>query len=117
MASEKSQSKGRNDGTPQAVVCCASGEELNEAIKLALTDREQVVMVRVNEQLLDHLDMLVDSGICQSRSSAATFMLREGIEANKPLFERIAGVAEQIAELRSQLQDLVQEPADEDRGP
>lgn len=70
-------------------------------------------MVRVNDEVLKHLEMLVESGICRSRSSAATFMIREGIKANGPLFERISEVAEQIAALRERLHGLV-ESADEE---
>lgn len=96
--------------------CCASGDGLAEAIRQALANREQVVMVRVNEELLKNLDMLVDSGICRSRSSAATFMIREGIKANRQLFERISEAAEQIAALREKLRSLVGGPEQEEQG-
>ena len=92
----------------ETLYCCASGEELAEAIRRALADREKVVMVRVNDEVLKHLDMLVEAGICRSRSSAATFMIREGIKANRSLFEKISEVAEQIASLRAQLRGLVE---------
>lgn len=91
----------------EPIFCCASGDELAEAIKQALSNREQVVMVRVNEEILKNLDMLVESGICRSRSSAATFMIREGIKANQQLFARISEAAEQIAALRTKLKSLV----------
>jgi len=65
-------------------------------------------MVRVSNELLKHLDMLVEAGICRSRSSAATFMIREGIKANRALFEKISEVAAQIASLRAKLRDLVE---------
>jgi len=39
-------------------------DELAEAVRQALTNREQVVMVRVNDELLKRLDMLVEAGIC-----------------------------------------------------
>jgi hypothetical protein len=95
------------------VECCASGDGLAEAIARALAGREHMVMVRVNADLLKHLDMLVESGICKSRSSAATFMIHEGIKANTPLFERISEVTEQITALRGKLRGLAQD-ADED---
>jgi len=90
-------------------VCCASGDRLNEAIERALANREHVVMVRVNDEILKHLDMLVESGICRSRSCAATFMIREGIKSNAPLFERISEVAKQITALKEKLRDLVRD--------
>lgn len=95
------------------IACCASGDSLMEAIENALVDREHVVMVRVNAQILQQLDMLVDASICRSRSSAATFMIREGIKANAALFDKVAGATTQIAELRASLRDAVGE-VDED---
>lgn len=93
----------------QSIFCCASGEGLTKAIELALSGREQSVMVRVNDEILRHLDMLTESGITKSRSSAATFMIREGIKANEPLFDRISSVTDQVAALKEQLKDLVQD--------
>jgi hypothetical protein len=42
-------------------------------------------------------------------------MIREGIKANAPLFERISEVAEQIAALREELRSLVQRTDEEDK--
>jgi hypothetical protein len=95
------------------IACCASGDPLVAAIENALADREHVVMVRVNDQLLQQLDMLVDASICRSRSSAATFMIREGIKANAALFDKVEGATSRIAELRASLRDAVGE-IDED---
>ncbi len=89
------------------IACCASGDSLMAAIENALVDREHVVMVRVNAQILQQLDMLVDASICRSRSSAATFMIREGIKANAGLFARVEGATTKIAELRASLREAV----------
>jgi len=90
-----------------AGLCCASGDALAEAIHHALRDREHVVMVRVNGTIRSQLDMLVESGICKSRSSAATFMIREGIKSNEPLFESVEGTTNRIAELKRELQGKI----------
>jgi Arc/MetJ-type ribon-helix-helix transcriptional regulator len=90
-------------------LCCASGNELAEAIERALENREHVVMVRVNDEILKHLDMLVESGICKSRSGAATFMIREGIKANQGLFDRIKEIAQEIMNLKEQLKRAIEE--------
>jgi hypothetical protein len=95
------------------ISCCASGDPLVAAIENALVDREHVVMVRVNAPILQQLDMLVDASICRSRSSAATFMIREGIKANAALFDKVEGATTRIAELRASLRDAVGE-IDED---
>ena len=88
-------------------ICCASGDGLLIAIESALTDREHVVMVRVNDEILKSLEMLVESTICKSRSSAATFMIREGIKANERLFSKVAEATEQISTLKASLRESI----------
>ena len=94
----------------------SAGESVSKAIssimdslEAALTARGNTVMVRVNDEALARLDMLVASGICSSRSEAAAFLLQRGIESSEPLFTRIADVTAQITTLRDELQEWVQE--------
>ncbi len=78
-------------------------ESFGEALSAALQGRGNVVMVRVNDKALEHLDMLVEAEITKSRSESAAFLISEGIKANRALFERISAITQQIAELRAQL--------------
>jgi tRNA A37 threonylcarbamoyltransferase TsaD len=80
---------------------------LRTAVSRALADRTNVVMIRVNDETLRYLDMLVEAGICKSRSESAAFLIAEGVKANAALYERISEVTEQIAELRRQLREIV----------
>jgi tRNA A37 threonylcarbamoyltransferase TsaD len=80
---------------------------LRTVVSRALADRTNVVMVRVNDETLRYLDMLVEADICKSRSESAAFLIAEGVKANSALYERIAEVTEQIAELRRQLREIV----------
>ena len=80
---------------------------LRTAVSRALTGRTNVVMVRVNDETLRYLDMLVEADICKSRSESAAFLIAEGVKANAALYERISEVTEQIAELRRQLREIV----------
>jgi tRNA A37 threonylcarbamoyltransferase TsaD len=77
------------------------------AVSRALADRTNVVMVRVNDETLHYLDMLIEADICKSRSESAAFLIAEGVKAKTALYERIAEVTEQIAELRRQLREIV----------
>jgi hypothetical protein len=97
----------RKTGDEEEPLCCASGDGLLIAIRSALTDREHVVMVRVNNEILKALDMLVEATICKSRSSAATFMIREGIKANERLFSRVSEATEQISILKASLRETI----------
>jgi len=82
-------------------------ESLSKALHGALEDRGNVVMVRVNDEALRHLDMLVEAEITKSRSESAAFLINAGVEANQTLFRQIGEITEQIAALRAQLRETV----------
>lgn len=82
-------------------------ETFGQALSDALQARGNVVMVRVNDEALTHLDMLVDAEVTKSRSESAAFLIAEGIKANDVLFEKIGAITQQIAELREQLRKEV----------
>lgn len=84
-----------------------SMESLSKALGAALEDRANVVMVRVNDDALQHLDMLVEAEVTKSRSESAAFLINEGIRANQTLFEKIGEITRQIAELREQLRQTM----------
>ncbi len=79
-----------------------------DTLEAALTGRGNTVMVRVNDEALEKLDMLVAAGICKSRSESAAFLLQRGIESSAAVFERIATVTDQITSLRQELLEWVQ---------
>ena len=85
-------------------------ESIGKAIESALSARDHVVMVRVNDDSLKRLDALVQSGIFKSRSEAAAFLISEGIRAQEPLFERISERISEIERLQSELKSIVNEP-------
>jgi hypothetical protein len=90
-------------------------ESFGQALGEALQGRGNVVMVRVNDEALEHLDMLIEAEITKSRSESAAFLINEGIAANHELFGKISAITSQIAELREQLRHEVKlEPQDEE---
>jgi hypothetical protein len=82
-------------------------ESLGKTLGSALQDRGNVVMVRVNDSTLKHLDMLVEADVTKSRSESAAFLINEGMKANQELFDKISSVTEQIIALRAQLRESV----------
>lgn len=88
-------------------------ENIGQTLGEALQGRGNVVMVRVNDETLEHLDMLIEAELCKSRSEAAALLINEGIKTNQTLFSRIREITDQIAGLRSQLREAVRpEPAE-----
>jgi len=82
-------------------------ETFGQALSDALQARGNVVMVRVNDEALVHMDMLVDAEVTKSRSESAAFLIAEGIKVNETLFDKIGAITQQIAELREQLRKEV----------
>ena len=89
------------------------GESVKEALRGALSSRDNVVMVRLNSESVAKLDELVESGIVNSRSEAAAFLIGEGAAARSQLFERIAEKTETIRKAKQELRSLIDdEPAE-----
>ena len=119
MANESKQSSSFDDiassvkGVAQKTgnVINKATESITKAIESALSARDHVVMVRVNDESLKRLDDLVQSGIFKSRSESAAFLISEGVKAQEALFDRIAEKINEIERLRSELKTII-EPND-----
>ncbi len=80
---------------------------IKDALDTALAGRGNVIMVRVNDETLKAIDMLVEADVCKSRSEGAAFLISQGIKASSDLYEHISGITGQIAELKSKLREIV----------
>jgi len=85
------------------------GENLKETIQGMRVGRDNVVMVRIDDSSKSRLDELLDSGIVNSRSEAAAFLIAEGIKARSQLFETISGKVEDIRQKKEELRKLLEE--------
>jgi hypothetical protein len=101
-------SKGKKGSAQTIKDALKQVETIGQALGEALQGRGNVVMVRVNDEALDHLDMLVEAEITKSRSESAALLINEGISANSLLFEKISTITRQITALREQLRKDVQ---------
>lgn len=84
-------------------------ESFGQALSVALQGRGNVVTLRVNDEALRHMDMLIEAEVTKSRSESAAFLINEGIRANQELFDRISSITQKIVELRNQLREEVHE--------
>lgn len=89
-------------------------ENIGQALGDALQGRGNVVMVRVNDEALGYLDMLVEADVVKSRSEAAAWLINEGVGANQNLFQKIGEVTHQISALREKLRETVKTQKPED---
>ena len=90
-------------------VASSVGESIRDSIRSVRTTRDSVVMVRLSKLSLEKLDELVDSGVTNSRSEAAAFLIGEGVNARADLFDKIAEQTRVIRDARAQLKQLLDE--------
>jgi Arc/MetJ-type ribon-helix-helix transcriptional regulator len=96
-------------------MCCHNGEhegheafakKIHKKILLKLDDelegRGNVVMTRLGDEDLKQIDALVEVEAFQSRSEAAAFFIKEGIQARKDLFQKVMPTVDKIRELKEQ---------------
>ena len=93
--------------------CICEPSEMKDNVKDAIramtgSSRNNVVMVRVNEESLAQLDQLVEAGIVSSRSEAAAFLITSGAHARTDLFDKIAEKVEEIRKTREELRNLIE---------
>ena len=89
-------------------------KEVGKAIKDSLTSRDNVVMVRVNDDSREKMDMLIDAGLFKSRSECAAFLIHQGIAAQEPLFGQMKQKVEKIQKIRDELKDLLNVPDEQE---
>ncbi len=85
------------------------GENLKETIQGMRAGRDNVVMVRVDDNGKSKLDELLDAGIVNSRSEAAAFLIGEGIKARSQLFDTISGKVDDIRKKKQELRRLLEQ--------
>ena len=71
--------------------------------------RDNVVMVRVDEENLNRIDELVETGQFNSRSEATAFLISEGVKSKQQMFEKMAEKVSQIQGLRAELEAMIDE--------
>jgi hypothetical protein len=85
-----------------------TAESIKKAIDNALSSRNTVLTIRVNEASNKKLNMLVDAGLFKSRSESAAFLIEEGIKSQAPLFGKISDKLETIDKIRKELKTIIE---------
>jgi Arc/MetJ-type ribon-helix-helix transcriptional regulator len=76
---------------------------------LSAGPKSNVITFRLDDRDLDALDALVEAGIRSTRSDAAAWLIRAGIEAQRPLFERVYTTVAEIRHLRATARKMAEE--------
>jgi hypothetical protein len=86
-----------------------TAESIKKVVDKALSSRNTVLTIRVNDESNKRLNMLVDSGLFKSRSESAAFLIQEGIKKQEGLFDKISSKLERIEKIRHDLKKIVSE--------
>lgn len=113
---EKDENRNRKDNEKceklVVMACCPEGgdkttnESLEENVltklREKLADRSNVVMTRLDDEDLKKIDALVEIEAFKSRSEAAAFFIKEGVNARNDIFQRVMPTVEKIRELKGE---------------
>lgn len=70
-----------------------------------LEGRGNVVMTRLHDDDLEQIDALVEIEAFKSRSEAAAFFIKEGIQARQDLFKKVLPTVDKIRELKEKARE------------
>lgn len=77
-----------------------------EAVPAEPQPKANVVMCRLDDDDLNALDTLIEAGVRTTRSDAAAWLIRAGIQTNGQLFESVRDKVAQIRQLREEARSL-----------
>jgi len=91
-----------------------TADSIRKVIDRALSSRNTVLTIRVNDDCNKKLNMLVEAGLFKSRSESAAFLIQEGIKSQEPLYSKIGNKFDKIGKLKDELRTLISEEIGED---
>jgi len=96
------------DGGKIKVVCVSPGLQ-DSVTEIGKSTRDQVVMVRVDEDTCRALDAWVESDAVKSRSEAAAVFIREGLKVRESELAQLQDALRAVDEARKKLRDKARE--------
>lgn len=97
---------GGKDGKPPRVkVVCVSPGLKDSVEEMSRSPRDQVVMVRVDEETSKSLDAWVETGAVKSRSEAAALFIREGLKVRARELEQLHDALNEVERAKQRLKD------------
>jgi hypothetical protein len=79
---------------------------IGRAIEKAVSAGEHAILVKVDDETLRKIEMLVRAEICKTRPEAMVFLATEGIKSQQALFDRIEAKEAEIERLKSELRNI-----------
>lgn len=103
-------------GSPLKIVCMAGG--LSDSLEeMGKTTRDQVVMVRIDEDTRNKLDHWVETGAFKSRSEAAALFIREGLVVHARELDELNDALSNVESAKERLRQKAREVFHSEKGP
>ena len=96
-------------------VVCVAPDMKTSLRELDAVIRDQVVMVRVDEQTSRTLDAWVETGAVRSRSEAAALFIREGLKVRAEELERLRDALREVEDAKRRLREKARGVLGDDR--
>jgi len=98
------------EGEGGKVKCVVVAPSLKRSVKeMGESQRDQVVMVRVDDQTSKSLDAWVATGAVKSRSEAAALFIREGMKVRASELEKLREALDDVDAARQRLREKARE--------
>jgi ATP-dependent Clp protease ATP-binding subunit ClpA len=78
------------------------GAVVDEPASAPSGPKNNVITCRLDDATLNALDTLVEAGVRTTRSDAAAWLIGAGIEAHRPLLDRVSATVHEIRRLRDE---------------
>jgi len=86
-------------------VMCLAGDMRTTVAEMGRMPRDQVVMVRIDEDTKNALDDWVETGAVRSRSEAAALFMREGIKVRSGELEQLREALDDVSQAKRRLEE------------
>ncbi len=83
-------------GKPKVKVVCVAPNLRESMAEMGASARDQVVMVRVDEETAKTLDAWVETGAVKSRSEAAALFIREGLNVRATELDELGDALREV---------------------
>ena len=86
-------------------VLCLAGDMKTTVAEMGRKPRDQVVMVRIDEETKTALDDWVETGAVKSRSEAAALFMREGIKVRSGELAQLREALDEVGRAKQRLEE------------
>lgn len=107
---------GGEDDITDCTVMCLTGDMKTTVAEMGRAARDQVVMVRIDEDTKNDLDAWIETGAVKSRSEAAALFIREGIKVRSGELEQLREALEDVSRAKQRLEERAKEVIGDPRG-